>query len=261
MKIGLCTSFENALIAHKVGFDFIEENVQNLLVAEQPDDAFAPKLKGVRSVSLPAIAANCFLPGPLKCVGPDVDEERLVRYAGTAFRRASEAGIRFIVFGSGGARQIPDGFSAVTSREQFVSYLKKIAPLAMAHGVTLLIECLNKKECNFLNRLAEGAAIVGEVSHPNVQLLADIYHMRVEDEPAAEIVKYGMLIRHVHVAELEGRQAPGTSGEDFGPYLHALKEIDYQGAISFECGWKNLSEQAAGSLRSFREQLRQAGLP
>jgi len=231
-----------------------------LLIPEQPEEAFTPKLNAVRNAPLPIHAACAFLPAALKCVGPDVDEARLLRYAGTAFRRASEAGIRFIVFGSGGARQIPDGFSAAKAREQFVSYLKKIAPLAKVRDVNLVIECLNKKECNFLNRLAEGEAIVEEVNHPNVQLLADIYHMRVEGESAVEIVKYGKLIRHVHVAELEGRQAPGTSGEDFSLFLRALKEINYQGAISFECGWKNLSQQATGSLRSFREQLRQAGL-
>jgi sugar phosphate isomerase/epimerase len=189
-----------------------------------------------------------------------VDDERLLRYAETAFRRANESGVRFIVFGSGGARQIPDGFPAMKAREQFLAYVKQIAPLAQARDVILLIECLNKTECNFLNRLADGAAIVAETNHSNVQLLADIYHMRVEEESPTEIVKYGKLIRHVHVAEFEGRQAPGASGEDFTPYLRALKEINYQGAISFECRWKNLSEQAAGSLKSFREQLRQVGL-
>jgi sugar phosphate isomerase/epimerase len=209
---------------------------------------------------LPVSAANALLPPAIKCVGPEVDTERLVRYAETAFRRAKEAGIRFIVFGSGGARQIPDGFSPAQAREQFFTYVKAIAPLAHTHDVILVIECLNSKECNFLNALAEGAAIVEEVNHPSIRLLADIYHMRVDGEPAEEIVKYGELLRHVHVAELEGRQAPGTFGEDFGPYLRALKEIDYRGAISFECGWKQLSEQAAGSLKGFREQVRQTGL-
>jgi sugar phosphate isomerase/epimerase len=260
MKIGLCTSVENASVAHDAGFDFVEENIQNLLVAEQPDDVFAPKLKAVHGASLPVIAANCFLPGALKCTGPDVDPERLDRYAETAFRRAKEAGTRFLVFGSGGARQIPDGFSHDRARDQFVAYLRRIAPLAEAQGVIIVLECLNKTECNFLNALAEGAAIVEEINHSHLRLLADIFHMRVDGEPASEIVTHGRLLHHVHVAEREGRFAPGTSGEDFGPYLRALKEINYQGAISYECGWKQFPEQAAGSVKGFREQLRQAGL-
>lgn len=260
MKIGLCTSLTDASVAHDAGFDYIEENVQNLLVSEQPDEVFAPKLKALRGASLPVTAANCFLPGALKCTGPEVDSDRLARYANTAFRRARESGIRFIVFGSGGARQIPEGFSRAKARDQMLACLRRIAPLAEAQDVTIVLECLNQKECNFINSLAEGAALVEEVNHPHLRLLADIYHMTMDGEAPGEIVKYGRWLQHIHVAEKEGRQAPGTHGEDFGPFLRALKEIDYQGAISFECGWRSFPEQAAGCLKSFREQLGEAGL-
>jgi sugar phosphate isomerase/epimerase len=260
MKIGSCLSIADAPAAAEAGFDYVEENVQNLLVPEQPDEVFAPKLKLRRGAPLPVLAANCFLPGALKCTGPEVDVERLARYAGTAFRRAREAGIRFIVFGSGGSRQIPEGFPRAEARGQFLAFLRRIAPLAEAQDVVVLIECLNRKETNFINALAEGAALVGEVGQPHLRLLADIYHMLVDGEAPEEIVKQGRWIQHVHVAEREGRQAPGTHGEDFGPYLRALKEIDYQGAISFECGWRSFPEQAAGSLKGFREQVHRAGL-
>jgi sugar phosphate isomerase/epimerase len=53
---------------------------------------------------------------------------------------------------------------------------------------------------------------------------------------------------------------PGTQGEDFWPYLRALKKIDYRNALSFECGWKQFPEQAANSLKEFRRQSLQAGL-
>ena len=261
MKVGLCTSPENATLARDAGFDYIEGNVQGLLVAEQSDEFFAGHLKAARGAVLPITAANCFLPGTLKCVGPDVDEDRLVRYAETAFRRAQEAGIRLIVFGSGGARQIPEGFSRDEAHDEMLAFLCRIVPLAQAHGVVLVLESLNSQECNFINSLAEGAAFVTEIDHPHFRLLVDIYHMLMEGEAPGEIVKYGAWIQHAHVAELNGRFAPGTSGEDFGPYLRALKKIDYRGTISFECNWKRqLSEEGASSVRSFREQLQRAGL-
>jgi sugar phosphate isomerase/epimerase len=185
---------------------------------------------------------------------------RLLRYIESALRRARQAGIRHIVFGSGAARHIPEGFSPAEARAQFLHLLRGLALQAEIYRIVIVVECLNRGECNFLNRLAEGASLVEEVAHPHVRLLADLYHMAVEGEGAAELVKHGHLIAHVHVAELRGRQAPGTHGEDFGPSLRALRQIDYSGDISFECTWQNLADQAAASLKSFRAQVAEAAL-
>jgi len=260
MKIGACTSVNQAKAAAEAGFDYIEENVQNFLVPEAPDDLFAPFHLAAQNASLPVIAANCFLPASIKCTGPEVDLDRIVRYAGTAFRRAREVGMRFIVFGSGGARQIPEGFDSSEARKQFVDELRRIAPLAEKHDITLVIEPLGRKECNFITTLVEGASIIQESNHPHVRLLADFYHMAQNEEDPNEIAIYGQWIHHVHVAEKNGRLAPGSGGEDFGPQLRALKKADYRGSISYECSWKQFPDQAASGMKDFREQVRQAGL-
>jgi sugar phosphate isomerase/epimerase len=259
MQLGVCTSIENAATARQAGFDFIEENCQHLLVPGDPEAAFEPKLQIVRGAALAVPAVNCFLPGTLKCVGPNVDRERLLRYAETAFRRAQVANIRFIVFGSGGARAIPDGFPPAEARTQFLWLLRELGPLAQAHGVTVVVECLNPGECNFINRLAEGVALVAETDHLHVRLLADLYHMALSGDTPVEILSHGRWIEHVHIAETQGRTAPGTNGQDFGPYLRALKKIQYRGAISYECGWKDFPHEAPASVKGFREQLREAG--
>lgn len=260
VKVGLFTTVDQAAILAQAGYDYVEENVQTFLVPEQPESDFAPKLESAHSAALPVKAAACFLPGSLKCVGPVVDLERIARYADVAFRRAHQVGIDTIVFGSGTSRQIPEGFSPATALDQFTNCVRRIAPLADLHGVTIVIEPLNSKECNFINSLAEGAGVVEAVSHPRVRLLVDIYHMLMDREQAGEIITHGSWIRHAHVAECKGRLAPGTGGEDFGPYLRALAKINYSGSISFECKWQHYPEQAASSLGSFREQVRQVGI-
>lgn len=260
MQLGVCTSIANAAAARAAGFDFVEENIQNFLAPLESDDVFAPNLAAARSAPVPVPAANCFLPASLKCVGPKVDTAQLLRYGETAFRRAHQAGIRHVVFGSGGARQIPDGFPPAKARAQFLQLLRDLAPLAQSHDVVVVVECLNPGECNFLNRLAEGAALVAETNHPNVRLLADLYHMSLSGDAPEEILKHGRWIEHIHVAEREGRRAPGTSGEDFGPCLRALKAINYPGVISYECNWKNMAEESPASIKSFRQQLAASGL-
>jgi sugar phosphate isomerase/epimerase len=114
---------------------------------------------------------------------------------------------------------------------------------------------LNTEECNFVNSVAEGGEMVKDVNHPNFLLLADIYHMKKEGESPENIIKYGHLIQHVHVAEKEGRSAPGTTADDFTDYFQALREIRYNGLISIECQWQNLEKQLPLAIQTIRNQM------
>ncbi len=234
IRIGLCTEIANASIVADTGIDFIEENIQRLLVPRQNAAAFAPQLAAAKASPLPIIAANAFLPGDLKCVGPDVDWDGLMHYGAVAFARAQQVGIRTMVIGSGASRQVPAGWSVSAADEQFSELLRHYAPLAENHGVTIVVEALNRGECNYINSLAEGAAIVKTVAHPAVQLLTDIYHMLREDEPASEITTYAAMIRHAHIAERAERTAPGIAGDDFSTYFAALAHMRYRSAIAIE---------------------------
>ena len=121
---------------------------------------------------------------------------RIVAYAESAFQRAKEVGIRTIVFGSGGSRALVENFDKGRAEKQFVDVLKAIAPLAANYAVQIVIEPLNRGECNFINSLAEGAAAVRGCGHHSVLLLADIYHMLREDEDPQEILRFGELLRN-----------------------------------------------------------------
>jgi sugar phosphate isomerase/epimerase len=246
---------DKAGILAAAGANFVEEHIQKLLVPEEDDTAFAPILAKVKAAPLPVIAANCFLPASLPCTGPNVDTARLLRYGDVAFRRAAQCGIRYLVFGSAGARKIPDGFPREKAKEQFVAILKDLAPLALKHGVIIVVEPLHKAECNFINSLAEGAEMVNAANHNHVWLLADIFHMLRDSEPAGEISRWGHLLRHAHIAEKEKRTAPGVKGDDFRPYLRALRDANYAGALAIECGWGNLAAEAKPALDALKGQL------
>lgn len=254
-SIGISTSIANSNILAAAGYSFVEENVRTFLVPDQPESVFEQKLVLLKESKLPVEACNIFLPGNLKCVGPLPLHEEILKYAETAFRRAKLVGVKIIVFGSGGARAIPEGFSREEARQQFITLCRQLAPVAMKHDITITLEPLNKKECNFINSLAEGAEIVQEVNHPNFRLLADIYHMIMENESPASIKKYGHLLSHTHIAEKNGRSAPGVNNEDFTPYFRALKEVNYKGRMAIECTWQNIEDQASKSLAAMRSQI------
>lgn len=254
-RLGVCTSVANAAAVKSAGGDYIEESVQGFLVPDRPESEFRPKAEAAAGAHLPVPACNSFLPGALKSVGPEARPDEIASYAGTAFRRAREIGITTVVFGSSGSRTIPDGFDRAEARRQFVALLRRLGPVAEANGIVIAVEPLNRDETNFINTVAEGAAIVREAGHPNVRLLADIYHMLRENEGPDALVAAGPLLRHVHVAERERRTPPGAAGDDFRPYLRALRRAGYAGAISIECGWSDLAAQLPAALTELRTQI------
>jgi sugar phosphate isomerase/epimerase len=254
-SIGICTRYTNGEWMQRVGFAYVEEGVSKFLVPNQTDEDFAAILEDAAKYPLPVKACNGFIPSDMKSVGPDAVPVDILRYMETAFKRAQQAGVEIIVFGSGGSRNIPEGFSRSEARRQFIDLCKQMAPIAKKYGVTVVLEPLNSRECNFINSVAEGGEIVKAVNHHNFRLLADIYHMKKDNESPENIVKYGKLFKHVHIAEKQDRAVPGTYNEDFRPYFDALRKIDYKGRISIEAQWKDMQTQAPIAIETIKKQF------
>lgn len=260
MKFGLYIDIQHGAVLPHDQFDFIEENVQTLLVPEADEAAFRERFAMVRSLSKPVPTANRLLPADLKPVGPAVDEARFQRWGETTFRRAEEMGVKLIVWGSGVARRIPQGFPREQAREQFLRAVTSFAPLAERHGVMIVIEPVARTDSNFIMSLADGADIVQSVGHPSVRLLADTFHMAIEDEPATEMERFKHILEHVHLSEIKRRAVPGTTGYDMRPYLRALKNIGYNKSLVLEPEWTDVKTEPALGLRTLRAQMADVGL-
>lgn len=183
----------------------------------------------------------------------------MLTYAECAFQRASICGIDTIVFGSGGSRQVPEGFSAATAFDQYVALLRDLAAIAQRHRVTVVVEPLNRGECNLINTIAEGADAVRQVGDARVRLLADIFHMMRNGEGPEAILAHGDLLSHAHIAEVESRTAPGTKGDDFRPFLRALRSVGYDRRLSLECGFGDLAADLQRAVSTLRDQMRDSG--
>lgn len=255
MRLGCCTPASNhATFLSASTLDYIEENVQSFLVPLQSGDVFAANLDQALVCGKKILAANCFLPGNLPCVGPTVDLPSILAYAEVAFHRAAQTGIQRIVFGSGGSRRIPDGFAAERAREQFTSLLIRLAPMAARNSLQVVVEPLNPGECNFITCVRDGAAIVREVAHPAIRLLADLYHMARADETADDLAAVVDLVTHVHIAEKAERTAPGVAGDDFRKFFQVLQAANYDQGISLECGRFDLKTELEFGLTAVRTQ-------
>jgi len=234
MQFGVCTSASNSRAVHAIGWDFIEENVQRFLSPTVDDDSWpASSVRAFKELPIPA--ANNLVPRELKIVGPDINEDALQVYMTRAINRAAQAGVTMLVFGSSGARHVPDGFDPAVARGQIISCLKMSAEIAHRAGLLIVIEPLSRFETNIINTIAEACDIASTVAHSNVKCLVDTYHFWMQDDSMVDLASAIPHIRHVHVADKDGRTAPGRTGKsDYLPIFKCLKQGGYAGRISVE---------------------------
>lgn len=255
VRIGYCGPLKDIDAVKAAGFDYME--VRTSEIAALSDADFENAAAKFKQVGLPVLAANLFIPANIKVTGPNIDKDRQMEYVRLALDRVSRLGARVVVFGSGGARQVPEGFSKQEAFEQLVDFGKRIAPEARSRNITIAIEPLRQQESNIINNTADELAWVNAVNDPNIQLMIDFYHFSVEKQDPSEILKVQAHLRHLHMANPNGRVMPLKWDEyNYGPFFAALRQIHYDKLISLEVNHANLAEapQAIALLhRAFEE--------
>ncbi len=112
--------------------------------------------------------------------------------------------------------------------------LEELGGFAEACGVPLLYEPLNRYETNLVNTVEAGVSLLGSLSTKNVKLLADLFHMNIEERDIAEAIRAGgSHIGHLHFVDSNRRPA-GAGHLDFAPVAKALQAIGYEGYTSAE---------------------------
>ena len=253
MKIGCCAPIEKVESLYRAGFDFIECPVGSVS-PEESDRYFKENiLTKFRESPLPIEAFNVFLPGHLKVTGDSVDRKAIDKYLDVALERLDTIGAKIVVFGSGGARSLPEHFDREKGEAQIVDFLHLVADKADQTDITVVIEPLNKKESNIINSVTEAVAFAKKVDRSSIQVLADFYHMDEDNEPLDNIFTARDFLRHVHVADT-GRLAPGTGSYPYQEFVKQLKAANYNDRVSIECSWHEF-EQELGQAKQFLDQV------
>jgi sugar phosphate isomerase/epimerase len=251
VQVGYCSNLENMEAAKAAGFEYLELGTSEL--AALPDDEFEKTLERIKALGLPVPVTNLFVPAAIKLTGPDTNAGAQNEYVRKAFARLARLGTAIVVFGSGGARRVPEGFARDEAFRQLVDFGRRAADAGKAHGITIAIEPLRRQESNIINSAAEGLELVKAVNHPHFQLMIDFYHLASEREDPGIVIRAKDHLRHLHVANPVGRVFPLEWEEfEYAPFFATLEKIGYDGRISVEAGSKDIPVEGARSIALLR---------
>ncbi len=237
--------------AADIGFDAVE------LFLPGPDEASVAKIKDLCETHGLAIAAVGTGAGMLKHGLSLTDPAPARRAAALDFvLHMVELGGSLgapAILGSMQGRHGGD-VSRAMALEWLAASLRAAGDCAARFNVPFIYEPLNRYETNLFNQAAPAAAFIREHGLSNVRLLADLFHMAIEEKDiAAALVETADLLGHVHWAD-SNRHAAGFGHTMFQPVARALEDIGYAGFLSAEILPMPAPEEAARrTLASIRE--------
>jgi len=121
--------------------------------------------------------------------------------------------------------------------ELLVVLLKELSDYAKELNTFIFLEPLNRYETHLINTLQQAVDICKKVDSPNVRVLADFFHMSIEERDIPTSIRAaGEYIYHVHLAD-SNRLLPGFGHTDFRAGFEALKSIGYKNYMAFEAGF------------------------
>ncbi len=147
--------------------------------------------------------------------------------------------------------ETPYAISAEEKRAATLAVLRALIPVAEESGITFVIEPLNTLVDHrgySLCHSADGASIVREIGHAGIRLLYDAYHMQIMEGNIIENIRaFSDTFGYFHVADVPGRNQPGTGELNYANIIKALRGTGYDGVVGFEFEAKGVSSAEAAA--------------
>ena len=150
-----------------------------------------------------------------------------------------------------------DGVDHATATGNLSDALDALGEHARQYHVPLVYEPLNRYETNIVNTVEAGVRLLERLSTSNVVLLADLFHMNIEESNLPEAIRRGgSHIGHVHFVDSNRRPA-GLGHIDFKPIAAALVKVGYDGFASAEAlPYPDSDSAARQTIVAFRQFFR-----
>jgi sugar phosphate isomerase/epimerase len=212
--------------ASKLGCDGVELHLR------RAEDVDLPELKGLMTryaLGVPTLGTGMAAGRDrltFSDADPDVRQSAVERVCGHV-KLAAEIGSAVTIGLVSGKLGACLGEPRHRARGKALDCLAEVCRCAGPLGVEVLLEPLNRYECDYINTLADGVAIANEIGAQNLLLLADTFHMNIEEvDLEAGLAAAGARLGHVHLADTN-RQAPGRGHLNVGSILRTLDRLGY----------------------------------
>ena len=118
-----------------------------------------------------------------------------------------------------------------------VEGLKALGEHAASRGLEIVLE-LEPFHLSLLNDMPSMCRFLDDVEHPAVKANIDISHLVLSRTGPEELEKLRGKAGHVHISDCDGQKhgdlPPGRGVVPFKPYLEAIRDLDFDGAVSVE---------------------------
>jgi hydroxypyruvate isomerase len=133
------------------------------------------------------------------------------------------------------------GMTQEQMHDNVITALKRVAPIAEDHDLTLILEPMNirvdhKGHC--LHGSAPAIRICNEVGSSHVKINWDLYHMQITEGDLCGHLREGMKakqIGYLQLADHPGRNEPGTGEVHYNRVLKEAHDLGYRGYVGLEC--------------------------
>ncbi len=120
---------------------------------------------------------------------------------------------------------------------EFLRILILVGTRAAEAGVEFALEAINRYETRHINTLADCRRVIDKVRPScRVGIIADAFHMAIEERNMADSIRESAgYLSEIHLGE-NNRQLPGYGATNWPALFRALKDVDYAGYVTLECG-------------------------
>jgi len=160
--------------------------------------------------------------------------EQTIIYLFKCIDYAQLMGAKLVIVVPAAVSKLTPSLSKKEDWENSVKAVQEVAKYAEKKDILLAIEPINRYETYLVNSIQDALYYAREVNSSHVKIMADTFHMNIEERDIPEAIRIaGNNLINIHIAD-SNRCSVGRGHIYFKEVIKALKEINYQYAITLE---------------------------